>query len=121
MSLPIIHARLANTALLYFVIITIWGFWQYFRKQPVSNSYWGALVIAEILIVVQGALGIFLYLIGLQASRGGMHILYGIVGALGIPAAYVFAKGRIDRNTILVYAAVALLCAILFLRSMATG
>ena len=121
MSFAIIHSRLANTALLYFAIIAIWGFWQYFRKQPFSSSYWGALVIAEVLILAQGALGVFLYIFGLQASRGGMHILYGIVSALGIPAVYVFTKGKTDRNTLLVYSSVALLCAILFLRSAATG
>ena len=121
MSPAIIHARLANTALLYFAILTIWGLWQFFRKQPLSSSYRGALVIAEILVLLQGALGIFLYTIGLQASRGSMHILYGIVGALGIPAVYVFTKGKNDNRVVLVYAAVTFLCAILFLRSAATG
>ncbi len=121
MSPVVIHARLANTALLYFTILAIWGLWQYFRKQPLSSSYRGALMIAEILILAQGTLGIILYAIGLQASRGSMHILYGIVGALGIPAVYVFTKGKDDRNVVLVYAAVTFLCAILFLRSMATG
>lgn len=121
MSPAIIHARLANTALLYFAIITIWGLWQYFRKQPVSGSYRGALAIAEILVLSQGALGIFLYVIGLQAARGSMHILYGIVGALGIPAVYVFTKGKNDNRAVLIYAAVTFLCAVLFLRSAATG
>ena len=121
MSPAIIHARLANTALLYFSILTIWGFWQYFRKQSFSSSYWGALAIAEILVMAQGALGIFLYIIGLQASRSGMHILYGIVSALGLPAVYLFTKGKDDRNVMLIYVTVTLLCAILFLRSAATG
>ncbi len=121
MSPAIIHSRLANTTLLYFAILAIWGFWQYIRKQPLTSSYRGALVIAEILVLVQGLLGIILYIIGLAASRGGMHILYGIVGALGIPAVYIFTKGKNDRNVLLVYAAVTILCAILFLRSAATG
>jgi hypothetical protein len=121
MSPAIIHARLANTALLYFGILFIWGLWQFFRKEELSSSYWGALVIGEILLLVQGALGIFLYTIGLQASRGGMHILYGVVGILGIPAVYVFTKGRNDRSVVLIYAAITFFCAIIFLRSMATG
>jgi hypothetical protein len=121
MSLAIVHARLANTALLYFGILFIWGLWQYFRKEELGSSYWGALVIGQILVLAQGVLGIILYIIGLQASRGGMHILYGIVAALGIPAVYVFTKGRNDRNVVLIYAAVTFLCTILFLRSMTTG
>jgi len=121
MSLAFIHSRLANAAFMYFVILFAWGLWQYLRKMELSSSYWGALVIGEILILAQGTLGITLLAIGLQPERSAMHILYGIVGALGIPAVYVFTKGRNDRKVALIYAAVAFFCAIIFLRSMVTG
>lgn len=121
MSLVFIHNRLSITILLYVIILCIWGFLRYVRKNNVGGSYSGALVIAELLILGQGAFGIFLYLIGLQPERGGMHILYGIVGALGIPAVYVFTKGRNDRKTLLVYAATLFFVAVIVIRSMATG
>ena len=121
MSLVIIHNRLSISILLYVIILCCWGFWSYVRKSGVSGNYWGALIIAELLILGQGALGATLFLVGLSPERGGMHILYGIVGALGIPAVYTFTKGRNDRQALLVYAAVMFFIAVIFIRSIATG
>ena len=121
MSLIFIHNRLSLSILLYVIILFCWGFWGYIRKNGVKSSYRGAMMIAEILILGQGALGITLYLMGLQPDRGGMHVLYGIVGSLGIPAMLIFTKGRNDRQTLLVYAAVLLLIAVIFVRSIVTG
>ena len=121
MSLVIIHNRLANTVLLYVIILCLWGFWRVLRKEQLNGSYWGSLVIAEILILAQGALGSFLWLISLRPERGGMHILYGIVGALRIPAVYFFTKGRDDRLVMISYTAVMLFNAGIFLRAIATG
>ena len=64
MSLADIHGRLANTALLFIAILAAWGLWRMIRKQGVSSSYWGALVIGEVLILLQGALGAYLWLVG---------------------------------------------------------
>ena len=121
MSLIFIHNRLSLSILLYVIILFCWGLWRYIRKNGVDSSYWGAMIIAEILIIGQGTLGITLYLIGLQPERGGIHVLYGIVGSLGIPAAILFTKRRNDRQTLLVYAAVLFLIAIIFIRSIVTG
>ena len=121
MSLIFIHNRLSLSILLYVIILFCWGLWGYIRKNGVKSSYWGALIIAEILILVQGALGITLYLLGLQPERGGMHVLYGIVGSLGIPAVLIFSKGRNNRQTLLIFAAVLLLTAVIFMRSIVTG
>ena len=121
MSLAIIHDRLANTVLLYVVILCLWGFWRAIRKEAVNGSYWGSLIIAEILIIAQGALGAFLWSSALRPERGGMHILYGIVGLLGIPAVYVFTKGRDGQREMILYAAIMLFNTGIFLRAIATG
>lgn len=121
MSLIFIHNRLSLSILLYVIILFCWGFWGYIRKNGVNSNYWGALIILEILILGQGALGTALYLMGLQPERGGMHVLYGIVGSLGIPVALLITKGRNDRQTLLVYATVLLLIAVIFMRSIVTG
>jgi hypothetical protein len=115
------HNRLATTVLLYMIILCLWGFWHAIRKEDLNGSYWGAVVIAEMVILIQGAIGIYLFVVGLQPGRGGMHILYGIVGAIGIPAVYIFTKGKSDQRAMLVYAAVMLFNSGIFLRSMATG
>ena len=121
MSLVFIHNRLSLSILLYVIILFCWGFWAYIRKNGVNSSYWGALIIAEILILGQGALGITLYLMGSQPERGWMHVLYGIFGSLGIPAGLLITKGRNDRQTLLVYVAVLILIAVIFIRSIVTG
>lgn len=121
MSLIFIHNRLSISILLYVIILSCWGLWNYVRKSGVSGNYWGALITAELLILGQGALGTFLFISGFQPGRGGMHVLYGIVGALGIPAVYTITKRRNDRKSLLVYAAVMFFTAVIFIRSMATG
>ena len=65
-----IHGRLARSALLYFLVVAAWGFFRFFRKKGVDSSFWGALAIAEILILAQGVLGIYLWIIGLRPDRG---------------------------------------------------
>lgn len=121
MSLVEFHGRLANTVLLYIIILCLWGFWRVIRKENISGSFWGSLVIAEILILAQGALGAYLWLIALRPERGGMHVLYGIVGVLGLPAVYVFTKGRDGRREMLLYALILFFNSGIFLRSIATG
>ena len=121
MSLIFIHNRLSLSILLYVIILCCWGFWGFIRKKEVGSNYWGAMIIAEILILGQGALGLTLYLIGFQPERGAMHVLYGIIGTLSLPAAYIITKGRNDRNTLLVYAAVLFLTGVIFIRSIVTG
>jgi hypothetical protein len=117
----IIHSRLSISIVLYVIILFVWGLWLYFRRGNMDGSYMGALVIAEILILTQGALGGILYFNGLLPSRGGMHILYGIVGALSLPAVYTFTKGRNDRMAVLIYTAVLLFSIGIFIRSISTG
>ncbi len=117
----VIHGRLANTVILYVVIMALWGFWRFFRKQGMDSSYWGAVVIVEVLLLLQGALGFFLYFIGLSPGRGWVHILYGIVGAIALPAVYLYTKGRDDNRDILIYAVAFMFQTGIFMRAMITG
>lgn len=122
MSLVEIHARLANTLLLYVILLAVWGLWRFIRREGVGSSYWGALVIAEILVVIQNLLGVYLWFINnLRPERGGIHILYGVISALAIPAVYVYTKGGDQRREMLVYAAVLLFTIGLVLRAISTG
>lgn len=120
MSVVEIHARLANTAALYFTILAIWGLWKYFRKEGLNSSYWGALVIAEILILLQSGMGAYMWLIGLRPGRG-IHILYGVVAAIVIPGIYAYTRGEDDRRVMVVYAIALLINVALIFRAMTTG
>ena len=75
MALVEIHTRLANTIVLFCVIMAIWGALRFLRKKGLSGSFWGAMVIAEVLILLQGALGIYLWIMELRPGRGGIHPL----------------------------------------------
>jgi hypothetical protein len=120
MTLVDIHARLANTALLYILLVALWGWLRYFRRQEIHSSYWGALAIGEVLILVQGVLGAYLWISGGQPGQS-IHILYGVISALAIPAAFAITKGRDDRRALMVYAAMLLFLAGLLWRATGTG
>lgn len=120
MSLVEVHSRLANTALLFCFIMAIWGFWRFFRRQGVGGSYWGAAIIAELLLVVQSGIGTYLWFIGLRPARG-IHILYGIVSVLAVPLVFALTRGRDERPEMLMYGVAFLILVGLLLRAVATG
>ncbi len=117
----IIHDRLANTVLLYVLLMSLWGFWRFFRKQGMDSGYWGAVVIAEVLILIQGALGLVMRFSGILPARGWTHILYGVVAAIALPAVYIFTKGSEGRRDMLIYASAFLFLIGISIRAMATG
>lgn len=95
MTLVEFHARLANTALFYTIIMAGWGLWRFYRRQGIASSYWGSLVIAEALYLVQAGIGAYLFISGSgELTRGYMHILYGVISVLVIPAAFFFTHGN---------------------------
>jgi hypothetical protein len=116
MLLADIHARLANTAILYFLIISIWGWVRFFRKQGVDSTYWGMLAIAEILVVAQALLGSYLWIVGLRPGRT-LHLLV----LLMIPGAYIYTRGRDDRPEVMIYGMVTIVAVGLIMRAMVTG
>jgi len=120
MSLSDVHGRLANTALFFMIFMALCGLWRLLRKQGLSSNYWGALVIGEILVIVQGLLGGYLWLIGLRPDRS-IHILYGVVAALVIPAIYAFTKGGQERREMLIYAVALLFMVGILIRAMGTA
>jgi len=120
MSLVEVHARLGNTALYFMIIMALWGLWRFFRKQGLDGSYWGALVIGEILIVAQGLLGGYLWLSGLRPARG-IHLLYGIISVLVIPGVYAYTQGEQKRRTMMIYAVALLILAALVVRAIMTA
>jgi hypothetical protein len=103
MSLIEIHSRLGNTALFYTIVMAAWGLWRYIRKQSVDSSYWGALVIAEVLYLAQGGLGAYLYFSGIGVLQRGIHILYGVVSVLVLPSIFAFTRGQEERRSMLIY------------------
>ena len=120
-AVAFIHARLSITVLLFMLALGIWALWSHLRGEGIGGSLWGALVIGEILILVEGLLGAGLFLAGLRPARSAIHILYGIVLALSLPAAFLYTRGRESRAETLIYAIVALFLAGVTIRARLAG
>jgi heme A synthase len=121
MPLPELHARLGNTAIFYIAALALWAFWRFFRRQGVDSNYWGALAIAELLILLQGGLGAYMWLSGHFPAQGGIHFLYGVLSVIGIPVFFALTRGRDDRQTLIVYGAGLLFMVGILIRAITTG
>lgn len=100
MGLLEIHDSLANTAVLFIAALGIWALIWRFRGLPLDRSWFGAAMIGELVIVIEGALGGMLYLQGLDSAlpRPFMHILYGVVALICLPAAQSYFGNLQDEN-----------------------
>ncbi len=115
-----IHSRIAVTAVLFALALGAWALWSFLRGQGVSPSYWGALIIGELLMLVQGFLGILLILGG-ERPADLLHLLYGVLVALSWPGIYVYTHARGDRREAGLYALVSFFIFGLALRAIMTG
>ena len=123
MSIDFIHGRLANAALLFSILCAAWGLFNFIRKQPVTSSYWGGLVILQILAMAQVVIGIVVYAStdGAQLARPIVHMLYAATLVISLPAAYVYTGGKDTQRENMIYALVCLWLVFIAERSISTG
>ncbi len=121
MTLSVVHGNLANSVLLFMVIAGIWGIITRYRNQAITGNYWGILAVGELLILGQGLLGAYLWILGERPGRMGVHVLYGVVAVIALPAYYAITKGRDDKYAALAYGFLCLFLAAISLRAMVTG
>jgi len=98
MPIEQIHARLGNAALLFLFVAGVWGLLRWRRQQSVDANYFGVLVVGELLLAAQTLLGAWMLVQGRGAAldRPGMHVLYGVLTMLTLPAVYAFTQGRTE-------------------------
>ncbi len=117
-----IHGRLGNTALFFTIAMAIWSFFKFFRKQGPDGNYWGALVIAEVVYVIQGLLGAIIMLLGIGVVDNlVMHSLYGVLSLLPVPGMFIYSRGKENTRTMLIFGLVLIAQIALILRGMATA
>ena len=97
-----LHDGLANTILIYSLIMAVWSFWIYIRRHDLTPQYWGALAIVALVFVVQAGIGVVMLLQGRVTMRG-VHYLYGTLGVITLPAVFAFTHGRITYREALFY------------------
>jgi hypothetical protein len=114
------HDRLATTIILFFVVAGVWGLFEYARGGQLGGNIAGALIIGQVLVVIQGALGMVLFLWG-DRPDDMVHLLYGFTAALVLPFAWSYMRDRAPRQGLLIYSLIALFVVGLAIRGMGTG
>jgi len=116
----LLHDRLATTVMLFFLFVGLWGLFEFARGGVLGGNIAGALIIGQILVVVQGALGLVLF-VAHDRPDDPVHILYGLTAALVMPFLWSYTRDRAPRQGLLLYSVVALFIFGLAIRGMTTG
>ena len=115
------HARLVITITVVFLALAIWGLVAFLRGRPVAQRYRAGLWIGWLLLLAEALIGVALLAAGRRAYRQELHLIYGAVAVLTLPAAALYLRRRSPRWTPLALAGVCLFLCGIALRALATG
>lgn len=116
----LLHDRLANTVMLFFLFVGLWGLVEYARGGALGGNIAGALVIGQVLAAIQVILGVALLADGFRPGES-VHYLYGASVVLVLPFAWSYMRDRAPREGLLIYSLIALFIFGLAIRGMTTG
>ncbi|CAN5291465.1 hypothetical protein BH24CHL2_BH24CHL2_7740 [soil metagenome] len=116
----LLHDRLSTTVLIYFLVVGLWGLLEFARGGEIGGNIAGALVIGQVLVLVQGAFGLAVYIDG-PRPEDSVHILYGATAALILPFVWSYVRDKAPRQGLLIYSLVALFIFGLAIRGITTG
>lgn len=114
-----LHVQLATVLVLYLAALGVWGLALGIGGSGPTPSYRGSLVIAEVVIVVQGLLGA-----GAWVSTGpgdAIHVLYGLALVVALPLVATVVREGSPRRTSLSLGLASLFAAGLAIRGITTG
>lgn len=115
-----LHGRAATALVLYYTAVGIWGLFLGVRNSGPTPSFRGAIAIAVIASIVQGALGFLVLILG-NPPRETLHILYGFALALAMPLAASLVRDRAPRGQSVALGFAALFTAGLAIRGIITA
>jgi hypothetical protein len=115
-----LHGRAATALVLYYTAVGLWGLILGVRNVGPTAGFRGAVAIAVVASVVQGALG-FLVLVFLRPPSDSLHVLYGFALALAMPLAATLVRDRAPRGQSLALGFAALFTAGLAVRGIITA
>jgi hypothetical protein len=120
MFLQDLHCRIALSTLFFALALGAWGAMNFVLLRGVNSNYLGALVIGEILVLLQGVLGVILVVSG-KWPADGLHFLYGVTIAISWPGVYAYTHAETSRREMGIYAIVSFFMFGLAVRAMMTG
>lgn len=97
-----IHRVLGTMGLIYTFVVGAWGLGLFLRRRGPDGSYYGALVIAQVLFSIQAGVGVILLVLG-QVPGQSIHFLYGVCTFLTLPLAFTLTRGHQDSRAALIY------------------
>ena len=82
------------------IALGAWAIFFRIRSRPLDGNWYGGLAVGGILMIAQFVLGFVLYGQGLgdNLPRAFVHILYGSVAVITLPAAYAYLSKLEDEN-----------------------
>jgi len=116
----LLHDRLSTTVMLFFLAVGLWGLVEYARGGSIGGNISGALIIGQVLVLVQGLFGMTLFLFT-DDKAPFMHLLYGFVAALSMPFIWSYVRDKAPRPGLLMYSLGALFIFGLAIRGMTTA
>ena len=115
-----LHQNWSRVVLIYTLLVALWALFLWLRGSNPSGGLLGALILDEAVVTIQGILGLILVLQG-QRPQQGLHILYGVVSLLVLPAAYLYSEGGTERRDSLVFGLASLFLFGIAIRGIGTG
>lgn len=107
--------------MLYSAAAGVYGLVEYLRARPVTPAHWGLVVFGNLVALGQCALGGWMALHGGQPTLGWLHMVYGAVAVLWIPAIQLLNRNKSGRDATLTCALVSCAEFVIALRAMATA
>ena len=105
---------------MFLLVAGAWGLLEYSRGGSLGGNIAGALIIGQVLVVIQGLLGMVVFLFG-NRPESMVHLLYGFTAVLAMPFVWSYMRERAPRQALLMYSLVALFIVGLAVRGMMTG
>ncbi len=115
-----LHIRLATVLVLYYTAVGLWGLLLGIRNIGPTPGYRGAIVIAELAAITQGAAGLLVFAF-VRAPDATIHILYGVAMVLAMPLAATLVRDRTARGQSVALGLAALFTAGLAIRGITTA
>ncbi|NJN17293.1 MAG: hypothetical protein HC822_13995 [Oscillochloris sp.] len=115
-----LHSSLQATITLTLLVLVGWGMLAAIRGG-VDRGYLGALAVAQLLLTAEAFLGLILFIAGGAPGRLALHLIYGAVAILILPAAWLWLRDHRGRRNALSYSAICLFLAGIAIRAFETG